>query len=146
MNISQLLAEQGDLTWGGIVDPVTYKVNENYWPGTDIPIRNVDRSRINALSAAVFTGDQTYQFGGKKNDLLTKLQKKNIQRLNKCQKLSKNKYQKNKCLNEFNKTWTEYSQFLKKNSIRKKRGYADRKVYTSKQQRKVMKLFFGKKK
>jgi hypothetical protein len=59
MNISQMLAEQGDLTWGGIVDPVTYEVVEDYWPGTGIPISEIDKSRINAASSTVFTGDPT---------------------------------------------------------------------------------------
>ena len=59
MNISQILAEQGDLTWGGIVDPVTYEVVEDYWPGTGIPISEIDKSRINAASSTVFTGDPT---------------------------------------------------------------------------------------
>lgn len=62
MNISQILAEQGDYTWGGVVDPNTYQVIEDYWPGTDIPISNYDRSRINSMSTAVFTGDQTMNF------------------------------------------------------------------------------------
>ena len=43
---------------------------------------------------------------------------------------------KKKCLKEFNKTWEEYSKFLKKEN---------KKQYTPKQQRKAMKLFFGKK-
>jgi hypothetical protein len=59
MKISQILAEQGDLTWGGIVDPVTYEVVEDYWPGTGIPISEIDKSRINAASSTVFTGDPT---------------------------------------------------------------------------------------
>lgn len=59
MNISQMLAEQGDLTWGGIVDPETYQVVEDYWPGTDVPISEMDKSRINAASSVVFTGDPT---------------------------------------------------------------------------------------
>jgi len=96
-----------------------------------------------AGAASLETGGSDSQFGGKRNNLLTKLQKKNIQRLNKCRKTAKNKYQEKKCLDEFNKTWIEYSQFLKKNEIRKKKGYADRKVYTSKQQRDAMKLFFS---
>ena len=62
MNISQILAEQGDLTWGGIVDPVTYEVVEDYWPGTGIQISEIDKSRINAASSAVFTGDPTLDF------------------------------------------------------------------------------------
>ena len=60
MNISMLLAEQGDLTWGGIVDPVTYQVTEYYWPGTDIPINEIDRSRINMMSSNLITGDPTF--------------------------------------------------------------------------------------
>jgi len=59
LNISQMLAEQGDLTWGGIVDPETYQVVEDYWPGTDLPISEMDKSRINAASSVVFTGDPT---------------------------------------------------------------------------------------
>jgi len=62
MNISQMLAEQGDLTWGGIVDPVTYEVVEDYWPGTGVPISEIDKSRINAASSTVFTGDPTLDF------------------------------------------------------------------------------------
>jgi len=62
LNISQLLAEQGDLTWGGIVDPVTYEVVEDYWPGTQIQISEMDRSRINAASSVVFTGEPTIDF------------------------------------------------------------------------------------
>jgi len=62
MNISQMLAEQGDLTWGGIVDPVTYEVVEDYWPGTGLQISEIDKSRINAASSVVFTGDPTVDF------------------------------------------------------------------------------------
>tara|TARA_B100000683_G_scaffold276868_1_gene332572 strand:+ start:2193 stop:2756 length:564 start_codon:yes stop_codon:yes gene_type:complete len=62
MNISQMLAEQGDLTWGGIVDPETYQVVEDYWPGTDVPISEMDKSRINAASSVVVTGDPTIDF------------------------------------------------------------------------------------
>ena len=54
-----MLAEQGDLTWGGIVDPETYQVVEDYWPGTGLPISEMDKSRINAASSVVFTGDPT---------------------------------------------------------------------------------------
>ena len=57
-----MLAEQGDLTWGGIVDPVTYEVVEDYWPGTQIQISEMDRSRINAASSVVFTGEPTIDF------------------------------------------------------------------------------------
>jgi hypothetical protein len=71
MNISQMLAEQGDLTWGGIVDPSTYEVVEDYWPGTDVRISEMDRSRVNAMSAAVFTGDQTMDFEYMKSFLPT---------------------------------------------------------------------------
>jgi hypothetical protein len=83
------------------------------------------------------------QKGGGKN-MLTKLQIKNSQRFKKCEKTAKNKYQKKKCLDEFNKTWTDYSRFLKKNAIRGGPRYADRKQYTPKQQREIMKRFFGK--
>ena len=62
MNISQMLAEQGDLTWGGIVDPETYQVVEDYWPGTDVPISEMDKSRINAASSVVVTEDPTIDF------------------------------------------------------------------------------------
>jgi hypothetical protein len=86
------------------------------------------------------------QKGGKKKNLLTKLQIKNMKVLNECKKSAKNKSQKSKCLKEFNKTWGEYSKFLKKNEVLLKREGADRKVYTPKQQREAMKLFFGKKK
>ena len=80
--------------------------------------------------------------GGK--DLLTKLQIKNMQRLKQCESKAKNKSQKKKCSNEFNKTWNEYSKFLNKKSIRKGRHDADRRKYTPKQQREIIKQFFGK--
>jgi hypothetical protein len=82
--------------------------------------------------------------GGGKKTLLTRLQIKNMQRLKKCEKTARNKNQKKKCLDEFNKTWEDYSTYLNKNSIRKGRNYADRKQYTPKQQREIMKQFFGK--
>ena len=81
---------------------------------------------------------------GSGKDLLTKLQIKNMQRLKECKSKAKNKSQKKKCSNEFNKTWDEYSKFLKKNAIRKGRHGADRRQYTPKQQREIMKQFFGK--
>lgn len=85
------------------------------------------------------------QKGGRAGaDLLTKLQIKNMQRLKQCESEAKNKSQKKKCSNEFNKTWNEYSKFLKKNAIRKVRHGADRRKYTPKQQREIMKQFFGK--
>ena len=82
------------------------------------------------------------QKGGKKT-LLAPLQIKNSQRLKKCEKTAKNKNQKKKCLNEFNKTWEDYSKFLEKNAVRGGRNYADKKQYTPKQQREIMKQFFG---
>ena len=84
------------------------------------------------------------QKGGGAKDLLTKLQIKNMQRLKQCESKVKNKSQKKKCLNEFNKRWSDYSKFLNKKSIRKGRNYADRKQYTPKQQREIIKQFFGK--
>lgn len=84
------------------------------------------------------------QKGGSKK-ILTKLQIKNSQRLRKCEKTANNnKNKKKKCLDEFHKTWGDYSKFLKKNAVRKGPRYADRKQYTSKQQREIMKRFFGK--
>lgn len=85
------------------------------------------------------------QKGGSKK-LLSKLQIKNGTRLKKCEKTAKNKYQKKKCLDEFHKTWEDYSKFLKKNAIRGGPHYADRKKYTPKQQREIMKRFFSKSK
>tara|TARA_B100001063_G_C16700338_1_gene522219 strand:- start:532 stop:1302 length:771 start_codon:yes stop_codon:yes gene_type:complete len=83
------------------------------------------------------------QKGGRASaDLLTKLQIKNMQRLKQCESKAKNKSQKKKCLNEFNKRWSDYSKFLNKKSIRKGRNYADRKQYTPKQQREIIKQFF----
>ena len=82
--------------------------------------------------------------GGGKKTLLTKLQIKNGRRLKECEKLSKNKYQKKKCTDEFNKTWHDYSKFLEKNAVRGGPNYADKKQYTPKQQRIAMKQFFGK--
>tara|TARA_Y100001958_G_C21223083_1_gene548445 strand:- start:538 stop:1410 length:873 start_codon:yes stop_codon:yes gene_type:complete len=82
---------------------------------------------------------------GVSKKILTKLQIKNSQRLNKCEKTAKNnKNKKKKCLDEFNKTWEDYSKFLKKNAVRKGPRYADRKQYTPKQQREIMRRFFGK--
>jgi hypothetical protein len=78
--------------------------------------------------------------GGK--DLLTKLQIKNMQRLKQCESKAKNKSQKKKCSNEFNRRWNDYSKFLNKKSIRKGRNYADRRQYTPKQQRGIIKQFF----
>jgi hypothetical protein len=83
---------------------------------------------------------KTQKAGGK--DLLTKLQIKNMQRLKQCESKAKNKSQKEKCLNEFNKRWSDYSKFINKKSIRKVRNYADRRKYTPKQQREIIKLFF----
>ena len=40
MNISQFLFEQGDVTWGGIVDPYTLTVEQDYWPNTNIKIND----------------------------------------------------------------------------------------------------------
>ena len=85
------------------------------------------------------------QKGGRGSaDLLTKLQIKNMQRLKQCESKAKNKSQKKKCSNEFNRRWNEYSKFLNKKSIRKVRHGADRRKYTPKQQREIMKQFFGK--
>ena len=62
MNISQMLYEQGDLTWGGIVDPYTFEVNAEYWPNTDIKINDYDISRINAITSTLFTNDNTWDY------------------------------------------------------------------------------------
>lgn len=86
------------------------------------------------------TQKKTQKGGGK--DLLTKLQIKNMQRLKQCESKAKNKSQKKKCSNEFNKRWSDYSKFLNKKSIRKGRNYADRRQYTPKQQREIIKQFF----
>ena len=40
----------------------TTEVVKKNWPGTNIPINDMDRSRINAISMASFTGDQTIDF------------------------------------------------------------------------------------
>ena len=88
-------------------------------------------------------GKKKTQRGGGK-DLLTKLQIKNMQRLKECESKAKNKSQKKKCSNEFNRRWDDYSKFLNKKSIRKGRHGADRRKYTPKQQREIMKQFFGK--
>jgi hypothetical protein len=85
------------------------------------------------------------QKGGRGSaDLLTKLQIKNMQRLKLCESKAKNKSQKKKCSNEFNRRLDEYSKFLNKKSIRKGRHGADRRKYTPKQQREIIKQFFGK--
>jgi len=85
------------------------------------------------------------QKGGRGSaDLLTKLQIKNMQRLKQCESKAKNKSQKKKCSNEFNRRWDDYSKFLNKKSIRKGRHGADRRKYTPKQQREIMEQFFGK--
>ena len=73
-NISKIIAENGDNTWGGIVDPETYEVVEKYWPNTNIEISEIDKSRINAISYTMITGDTTWDYnymkslikGGKK--------------------------------------------------------------------------------
>ena len=83
------------------------------------------------------------QKGGGKN-LLTKLQIKNMQRLKDCESKAKNKSQNKRCLDEFHRISEDYSKFLKKNAIIKGPHYADRKQYTPKQQREIMKQFFGK--
>ena len=72
LNLSQILYSQGDLTWGGIVNPLTYQVDVDYWPGTNIKISELDKSRINAVSLTSFTGDSTWNYdmfyGGKKSN------------------------------------------------------------------------------
>ena len=73
---------------------------------------------------------------GNKN-LLVKLQTKNMKVLDACKKTATNKYQEKKCLDNFDKTWGAYSVFLRDNG---------NKVFTPKQQREVMKKFFGKSK
>lgn len=62
LNVSQLLYEQGDLTWGGIVDPLTYEVTADHWPNTDIKINDYDKSRINSISTTLFTNDPTWNY------------------------------------------------------------------------------------
>ena len=80
-------------------------------------------------------GGNRRRTGNKK--LLVKLQTKNMKVLNACKKTATNKYQEKKCLDNFNKTWEAYSVFLRDNG---------NKVFTPKQQREVMKKFFGKSK
>ena len=101
-----------------------------------------DWDKLNEHEKSKRKKKKTQKGGGK--DLLTKLQIKNMQRLKQCESKAKNKSQKKKCSNEFNKTWNEYSKFLNKNAIRKVRHGADRRKYTPKQQREIMKQFFGK--
>ena len=64
INMYKLLYEQTDLTWGGIVDPYTYQVAIDYWPGTNQQISEYDKSRINAISYTLLTGDPTWKFTG----------------------------------------------------------------------------------
>ena len=66
--------------------------------------------------------------------ILIKLQTKNMKVLDACKTSATNKYQEKKCLDKFNDTWTAYSLFLKRHG---------KKVYTPKQQREIMKKFFG---
>ena len=106
---------------------------------------NIPKSILNAGKGSWIdyvvhaTKNTKSQKGGKRSrkgskSLLTKFQKKNMQRLNECEKKSKNKYQKDKCNKEFQDTWTEYSKFLKKEN---------KKQYTKKQERMAMKQFFS---
>ena len=82
-NISNIMAEYGDNTWGGIVNPETYQVVEKYWPNTNIEISEIDKSRINAISYTMITGDPTWDYnymkslikGGKKKRLTKKSRK-----------------------------------------------------------------------
>ena len=67
-----------------------------------------------------------------------------MQRLKDCESKAKNKSQNKRCLDEFHRISEDYSKFLKKNAIIKGPHYADRKQYTPKQQREIMKQFFGK--
>ena len=73
-NISKLMLEYGDCTWGGIVDPISFEVKQKYWPNTSIEISDMDKSRINAISHSMVTGDPVWDYeymksfikGGKK--------------------------------------------------------------------------------
>ena len=67
MNISQFLFEQGDVTWGGIVDPYTLTVEQDYWPNTNIKINDNDKSRINSLTTTLFTNDPTWDLNNIKS-------------------------------------------------------------------------------
>ena len=101
-----------------------------------------DWDKLNEHEKSKRKKKKTQRGGGK--DLLTKLQIKNMQRLKECESKAKNKSQKKKCSNEFNRRWDDYSKFLNKKSIRKGRHGADRRKYTPKQQREIMEQFFGK--
>ena len=114
------------------------KVIQSKGFSTDIPKSTLNAGKGAWIDYVVHaTRNSKSQKGGKRSrkgnkDLLSKLQKKNIQRFNKCNKKSKNK---SKCNKEFQDTWTDYSKFLKKHN---------KKQYTKKQQREAMKQFFGK--
>jgi len=103
-----------------------------------------DWEKLNEHDKSKRKKKKTQKGGRASADLLTKLQIKNMQRLKQCESKAKNKSQKKKCLNEFNKRWSDYSKFINKKSIRKGRNYADRRKYTPKQQREIIKQFFGK--
>ena len=115
---------------------------QTQWNKDALKNKDYDWSKYNEHDKSKRKKKKSLKGGGK--DLLTKLQIKNMQRLKQCESKAKNKSQKRKCSNEFNRRWNDYSKFLNKKSIRKGRNNADRKQYTPKQQREIIKQFFGK--
>ena len=114
------------------------------WYKDALKNKEFDFDKLNEHDKTRRKKKKTQKGGRASADLLTKLQIKNMQRLKQCESKAKNKSQKKKCSNEFNRRWDDYSKFLNKKSIRKGRNYADRRKYTPKQQREIIKQFFGK--
>ena len=112
------------------------------WYKDALKNKEFDFDKLNEHDKSKRKKKKTQKGGRAREDLLTKLQIKNMQRLKQCESKAKNKSQKKKCLNEFNKRCSDYSKFLNKKSIRKGRNYSDRRKYTPKQQREIIKQLF----